>query len=137
VWAGGFAFAGGFGSGPGTRVWACVAACRGLSAAPAGAGGFGGERLEEWPDLRPGCVEGVPGDLFGFDFDPFEERLVEEPAFGRLCLEIGVLGSVCELEREVERLDDDVVLDLVAAEEFFSGGAFASDTGLFVCVDVV
>jgi len=75
-------------------------------------------------------VQLAAGYLFAADFDVFEERLVEEAAFGRVGLQVGGLDVVGELEGEVERAGDGFLVDLVAVEELLGGSAFAADTGL-------
>ena len=91
----------------------------------------------EGVDLGEGRFELVAGGVFGVDLDPLEERLVEESAFGRLSVEVGLLDVVGEFQREVERGDDLVVVDLEALDELVSGDAFAADALLLLGEDVV
>ena len=117
--AGGSAFPAG-----GSKRARRVGACGGLGGprfVPLALRGFGGEGGDERLDLRPGRVECVSADLFGVNLDALDERLVEEPAFGRVGLQVGSLGPVGELKREPKSLENVLLLYLVALQELFSG----------------
>ena len=103
-----------------------LAAC----GAPLGLGGDGGEVVE-------GFGECVVVDFFGVDLEAFEEGVVEEAAFGWVGSEVGGLDVVGEFECDVEGVEDGLVVDLVALEEFLGCVAFASDASLFFVEDVV
>jgi hypothetical protein len=68
----------------------------------------------EFRDGVEGLVEGVAGDVFVVDFDAFEEGLVEQAALGCVCLQVGGLDVVGEIEGEVEGLADLVVVEMVS-----------------------
>jgi len=93
--------------------------------------------IVERGELGEGRREFVTVDLFRVDRDGLEEGLVEKSPLGAVGLQVGRLDVVGELQRVVERLEDRLVLDLVALEEVVGGRALAADPCLFVGVDVL
>jgi hypothetical protein len=91
----------------------------------------------EGVDFGEGRLELAACGVFAVDLDPLEERLVEEPAFGRFGVEVGLLDVVGQLEGDVEGVEDLVVVDLEALQQLVGGDAFPSDALLFVFEDVV
>ena len=87
-------------------------------------------------ELGEGLRELVAFDLLGVDGERLEERLVEQSPLGAVGLQVGGLDVVSELEGVIERLEDRLVLDLMALKEVVGGCALAADPCLFVGVDV-
>ncbi|MGD0272927.1 MAG: hypothetical protein ABSB96_04260 [Gaiellaceae bacterium] len=90
-----------------------------------------GGQLGEWSRQL------VPRDLLAVDLDPLEEGLVQQTSLDVVRLQVGGLDALREIERVVERLQDRLLLDLIATEQFVCRHPLAADALLLLGEDVV